>query len=302
GIMLGASLGLEAASSDIATVRAQPPSGRTPKELLEKGPFQLRALEPSERPWLSELTQPKRFAALQAARDVAIFAARGERESFGAAVLGLAGRALTAKVTALAGPKEACIPASEICVRWAESIVLGGPVPDPLLEEQPFQPPRGSAPLLWVTIHVPRANTPAGIYRGELIAESNGRTASLPFTLEVFDFALPETSSLQTSFWLFRHTIRNYYGLKSVSFDVYRKYLDRCLEARVSPVDAAEFHDQPLLQIVRDEKGELQVDWTEVDRYLTYCLERGMTAFNVGDLHWFGSFFRSFAVRDLKTG
>ena len=59
-----------------------------PAELLQKGPFQLRALKPSERPWLSQLTEPKRFAALQAARDVSIFAARGERESFGAVVMG----------------------------------------------------------------------------------------------------------------------------------------------------------------------------------------------------------------------
>jgi hypothetical protein len=58
----------------------------TARELLESGPFQLRALEPSERPRLTSLTEPKRFAALAAARSVSIFAARGERESFGAVV------------------------------------------------------------------------------------------------------------------------------------------------------------------------------------------------------------------------
>src|SRR5262245_35265929 len=273
------------------------------KALMHHGPLQLRALEPSERPRLIDLTEPKRFAALQEARGVSIFAARGERESFGAVVMGLNGHALTAEVTELKGPDGGRIPISEMRVRWAEGVPANSAmVPDPLLEEQPFQPPRGIAPMLWVTVHVPRTNIPAGTYRGTLTAESSGRTASLPVALEVFDFALPKTSYLQTSFWLFRHTIRNYYGLKSVPFDVYQKYLDRCLEARVSPVDAAEFHDQPFLQMVRDEKGELQVDWTEADRYLEYCMDRGMTAFNVGDLHWFGSFFRSFTVRDLKTG
>jgi hypothetical protein len=275
----------------------------SPAELLQKGPFQLRALKPSERPWLSQLTEPKRFAALQAARDVSIFAARGERESFGAVVMGLGAHALSAKVTDLAGPDGARISASDVRVRWAEAVKLGGYVPDPLLEEQPFQPPRGGiAPILWVTTYVPRTTIPAGTYRGTLTAESNGRTATLPFSLEVFDFSLPETSYLKTSFWLFRHPIRNYYGWKSVPREQYRKYLDRCLEARVSPVDAAEFHDQPLFEIVRDENGELQVDWTESDLYLAHCMDRGMTAFNVGDLHWFGSFFRSFAVRELSTG
>jgi RNA polymerase sigma factor (sigma-70 family) len=273
------------------------------KDLLEKGPFQLRALEPSERPRLADLTEAKRFAALQAARDVSIFAARDERESFGAVVMGLGGHALTAKVTELKGPRGGVIPASAVRVRWAEGVAVNGVmVPDPLLEEQPFQPPRGIAPMLWVTVHVPRSNVPAGAYRGILTAESKGRTASLPITLEVFDFALPKTSYLQSSFWMFRHTIRNYYEMKTVPFDFYRQFLDRCLETRLSPIDAAAYHDQPFVQIVRDKKGEFQVDWTEWDRYLGYCMERGMTAFNVGDEHWFGSYFHSFSVRDLKTG
>jgi Glycoside hydrolase 123, catalytic domain len=298
GIAFTAAIVVWTAWTDPVTVKAEPP-GPSPKERLDKGPFQLRALEPSERPRLSELVEPKRFAALGAARDVAIFAARGERESFGAVVMGLGGHALTAKVSDLEGPEGARIPASEVRVRWAEGIVT---VPDPLLEEQPFQPPRAIAPILWVTIHVPRTKVPAGTYRGTLVAESNKRSASLPVTLEVFDFALPKTSYLQSSFWLFRHTIRNYYGLKSVPFELYQKYLDRCLEARLSPVDTAEYHDQSFVHMVRDEKGDLQVDWTEWDRYLEYCLDRGMTAFNVGDVHWFINSFRSFPVRDLKTG
>src|SRR5262249_21086390 len=147
------------------------------KDLLQKGPFQLRALEPSERPTLNDLTGPKRFAALQDARAVPLFAARGERESFAAVVLGLNGQALTARVPPLKGPDEARIPVSEIRVRWAEGVPASvGMVPDPLLEEQPFQPPRGIAPTLWVTVHVPRAKTSAGIYRGALLVESNGRS------------------------------------------------------------------------------------------------------------------------------
>jgi hypothetical protein len=273
------------------------------KGLLQNGPFQLRALEPSERPRLIDLAEPKRFAALQGARAISVFAARGERESFGAVVMGLNGHALTAEVTELTGPNGSRIPVSEVRVRWAEGVPASfGMVPDPLLEEQPFQPPRGIAPILWVTVHVPRTKTPAGIYRGTLRVESKGRRAALPISLEVFDFALPKTTYLQSSFWLFRHTIRNFYGQKTVSFEFYRQFLDRCLEARLSPIDSAEEHDQPFVQIVRDEKGEFQVDWTEWDRYLEYCMERGMSAFNVADTHWFGSYFRSFGVRDLKTG
>jgi hypothetical protein len=300
-LLLGNVLLLQGWDEELRSASPTPVEKAT--ELLERGPFQLRVLEPSERPRLIDLTEPKRFAALQEARAVSFFAARGERESFGAVVMGLNGHSLTAKVTELKGPDEVRIPASEIRVRWAEGVpASAGMVPDPLLEEQPFQPPRGMAPVLWVTVHVPRAKTPAGIYRGRLLVESKGRTASLPIALEVFDFALPKTTYLQSSFWLFRHTIRNFYGLKSVPFDFYEQFLDRCLETRLSPVDAAEFHDQPFVQIVRDETGELQVDWTEWDHYLDHCMQRGMSAFNVADDHWFGSYFRSFNVRDLKTG
>jgi len=285
--------------TDSAT-KAQAP---TAKQVLEKGPIQLRALKPSERPKLTDLTEPTRFAALQAARSVSLFAARDERESFGAVVMGLRGHALSAKVAALQGPRGARIPSSEIQVRWAEGVAANGvTVPDPLLEEQPFQPPHGIAPILWVTVHVPRTRAPAGMYRGTLTAESKGRRASLPITLEVYDFALPRRTYLQSSFWLFRHTIRNFYGLKSVPFDFYRQFLDRCLEARLAPIDAAEDHDQPFVHIVRDEKGKLNVDWVEWDQYLGYCMERGMSAFNVADDHWFGSYFQSINVRNLRTG
>src|SRR5262245_31313228 len=102
-----------------------------PGPLVDNGPFELRAGKPSQRPWLSQLTESKRFAALQAAREVSSFAARGERESFGAVVMGLGANALSAEVTDLVGPDGARISASEIRVRWADAVKLGGFVPDP---------------------------------------------------------------------------------------------------------------------------------------------------------------------------
>lgn len=273
------------------------------KEVIAKGPLTLRALRPSERPRASDLMEPARFRELERAKEVSLFAARDEREAFGAAVMGLRGATLTAKVSDLIGPRKARIPASQVRVRWAETVATrAGAFPDPLLEQQPFRAPKEGFPILWVTVHVPRQGVPAGDYRGTLTAEAGGQKASLPVRLRVHDFALPKTTFLQSSFWLFRHTIRNAYGLKEVPFDEYRKYLDLCLETRLSPVDAAEWHDQPFVKMVRDERAELQVDWPEWDRYLGYCMERGMSAFNVADDHWFGNFFRSFPVRDLRSG
>ncbi|MBI3923892.1 MAG: DUF4091 domain-containing protein, partial [Armatimonadetes bacterium] len=273
------------------------------KEQIQTGDFQLRALRPSERPQLLDLAEKERFEELQSARSVSIFAARDERESFGALVMGMSGGSVTARVTDLKGPRGARIPASEIKVRWAEWVsTRGAAVPDPLLERQPFTMPKDGFPILWVTVHVPRNKTPAGLYRGEMKAESNGQSTSLPLALQVYNFSLPKTTYLQSSFWVFRHTVRNFYSMKEVPFDFYKKFLDLCLESRLAPIDAAEWHDQPYVRILRDEKGELQVDWQVWDRYLGHCMDRGMSAFNVADDHWFGSYFRAFYVCDVKTG
>lgn len=270
---------------------------------IANGAFAVRALPPAERPTLADVGEDTQWAALQSATRVDLFAARAERESFGALVLGLQGQPLTARVTDLAGPDGAHIPAAAVKARWAGGVAVDGQVwPDPLFEQQPFAPQADCLPMLWVTIAVPATGTPAGDYAGTLEVASAGRTATLPIRLQVYDFALPATSYLPTSFWLFRHTIRNAYGLQEVPTDIYRRYLDLCLEARLAPIDAAEWHDQPLVRMRHDANGDLQVDWETWDAYLAYALERGMSAFNVADDHWFGNYFHSFMVHDLATG
>lgn len=270
---------------------------------ITTGAFAVRAMGPSERPTPADFADAARWQALQDATSAAIFAARGERESFAALVLGLDGQPLTAQLTDLAGPGGARLPASAAKVRWAGGVVVEGQTwPDPLFEEQPFTSQAGCLPLLWVTVAVPRAGTPAGEYAGSLEVESGGRMATLPVRLQVYDFALPLTSSLPTSFWVFRHTIRNAYGLREIPTDVYRRYLDLCLESRLAPIDAAEWHDQPFVRLLRDAQGELQVDWELWDAYVGYGIERGMSAFNVADDHWFGTYFTAFSVHDAVTG
>lgn len=269
---------------------------------LATGPLALRALRPSERPLALDLAEPARWQELQKATAVSIFAAREERECFGALVLGLAGGQLTAKLSDLKGPGRATIKASEAQVRWTEYVQAKGEwLPDPLLEKQPFTTPAHGAPMLWVTVHVP-ADAAAGAYAGQLTVSANGQTAKLPVKLQVYGFSLPKATYLQSSFWIFRHTIRNAYGLKEVPFSFYARFLDLCLQTRLAPIDAAEWHDQPLVQMVRRADGQLDVDWPVWDQYLQYGMDRGMSAFNVADDHWFGQFFASFPVRDLKTG
>lgn len=267
---------------------------------IRRGPLTVRVLPPSERPQLLDLVP--RLAELRKSTSASIFAARNERESFGAIVLGLGNKPLTARLTDLKGPGGARLPATQAKIRWADWVeVAGAWLPDPLLEKQPFTASPNGFPMLWVTIHVPDQARP-GTYSAELTVQSGAETARVPVRLQVHDFTLPVTTRLQSSFWMFRHCLRNAYGMQEIPFDFYQKWLDLCLETRLAPIDAAEWHDQPLVQMVRDEQGQLQVNWEPWDQYLQYSMDRGMSAFNVADDHWFGNYFQSFQVRDLKTG
>ncbi|MCA9565665.1 MAG: hypothetical protein KC561_19340, partial [Myxococcales bacterium] len=63
----------------------------------------------------------------------------------------------------------------------------------------PLTVQEGQPRALWVDLFVP-LNTPAGTYEGRLTVGVDGEDFKIPITLEVFDFALPPTSSLPTGF------------------------------------------------------------------------------------------------------
>lgn len=115
----------------------------------------------------------------------------------------------------------AVIPKSQIAiymVRWSNvkrsSWPTGGEIgewPDALVPKTdryqksrrnafPFDVPRGRNQPVWVEIYVPLAATP-GRYSGELRITAAGRApVSVPVNLTVWNFVLPSTSSLPTSF------------------------------------------------------------------------------------------------------
>ncbi|HET7785480.1 MAG TPA: glycoside hydrolase domain-containing protein [Myxococcales bacterium] len=82
---------------------------------------------------------------------------------------------------------------------WPDALV---PAVDPIVGEKrnafPFDVPAGESRAVLVDIHVPET-APAGTYSGTLSVQG-GATAQVPVTLEVWDFAIPSTSTLRTSF------------------------------------------------------------------------------------------------------
>jgi hypothetical protein len=90
-----------------------------------------------------------------------------------------------------------------------------GEWPDPLPPyEGPFSAEPGKNTALWITLFVP-PEVPAGRYEGMMIISSPRWTNKIPVYLRVWDFVLPRTASLRSSFGLFSDDIKRYHNLET---------------------------------------------------------------------------------------
>jgi hypothetical protein len=158
----------------------------------------------------------------QPPQSVKIYTARNEFEPFQivlrAGIRGLSG--VDIQVSDLKGPGGAVVSNNNISVyleRYLDikipSSVDGGAGewPDPLVPRVdrythekrnafPFELVMGRNQPVWIEVYIPRT-TPPGRYRGEAqILVSDERKARIPLEVEVWNFELPSTSSLLTTF------------------------------------------------------------------------------------------------------
>jgi hypothetical protein len=147
-----------------------------------------------------------------------IHAAQNEFESFQLIVRGPAS-GVSATMGTLTGPGGATIPSSEIRLfreaylnittasnteggtgMWPDALV---PDVDDMFNEKrnafPFDVPSGQNRVIWVEVHVPQGQTP-GTYTGSINVSGTGISASVPVTLLVWNFSLPSTSNLASTF------------------------------------------------------------------------------------------------------
>jgi len=237
---------------------------------------------------------------------VKLSACRNEYENFQIAVLPVSGsvKNVAIEASALSGPGGG-IPAQNIQVRREGYIkVAGSEWPDPLFESSVADVPANGRALFWITVFVPPGTAP-GKYQGTISVSAPSlprQVTTIPLEVNVWDFELETETHLQSSFWLFRHPLRNFYGMTEFPMETYKAWLDMACRHRLSPIEASEFHDQPLIKIIKRRDGSIDFDFTLFDEYLAFCMERGMPSFNMGDNHWFGSFFNSFDALDEATG
>lgn len=148
-----------------------------------------------------------------------IHAAQNEFEAFQVIVSGPA-TGVSATAPTLTGPGGATIPASEVRLyreaylnittasntegstgMWPDALV---PDVDETNNEKrnafPFDVPAGENRVIWVEVHVPKGQT-GGTYTGNMTVTGSGLgTQTVPVTLLVWNFELPSTSSLASTF------------------------------------------------------------------------------------------------------
>ncbi|HSA96692.1 MAG TPA: glycoside hydrolase domain-containing protein, partial [Acidobacteriota bacterium] len=156
---------------------------------------------------------------------VRVAAARNEHEPF-LLVLRPAARLDGVRVAtrSFVGEKGAAIDAAAISVRHVEYVNVTTPTddlgragwwPDPLpLYDGPFTAAAGENHPLWLTVRVP-ADAAPGLYKGEVELSAGVWSCRVPVELRVRSFALPEKSSVRSSFGLPAGDIKAYHNLET---------------------------------------------------------------------------------------
>jgi hypothetical protein len=112
---------------------------------------------------------------------------------------------------------------------------LGGLVYDAV----PFSLPASANQPLWIDLHVPTDTTP-GVYRSAITVSAGAEKVTLPVTLTVWAFTLPETPTLRSSFWMADYQMDTFYGLSwdtdaAALYQITRRYYDVLPEHRLMP-------------------------------------------------------------------
>lgn len=225
---------------------------------------------------------PESNRSPRASDEIRLYAARGERESCQICVR--AGSKRAANVTVTPEPLTGDIGAP--LVRRVGYLEVGAPSaracgtktvwPDPLLDSAPLDVPERTTQAYWVTYTIPRTAA-AGIHRGRIQVSIGKRaTRTIPATVDVFDFELPEVPSVRTSFPLNRRALRQSYGLDNADLAGWMPIYDAFSDYRLS---FGLWDDEDLVNVRRDGSFDTAL-FTE---HLGYAVKAAhMNTINIG--------------------
>ncbi len=152
--------------------------------------------------------------------------------------------------------------------------------PDVLLPAGPIKVEPGRQQPVFLRVTVPEGQT-AGTYRGTLTVRGKSTVESLPVELEVWDFALPMNSSLQTDSWFTFKDICSYYKTPEVTMEQYERILRDFQGYRISMYPIDYFALGPKIRLFREKDNSLTVDFTDFDPYFDMAIKYGATSINL---------------------
>ncbi|TMQ07812.1 MAG: DUF4091 domain-containing protein [Deltaproteobacteria bacterium] len=130
---------------------------------------------------------------------------------------------------------------------WSDTHAMLGTLPDALIPQVDefynecrafsFSVASGNNGVIWVDVFVPQ-NQLAGTYAGNITVTSDQGSATVPVSLEVWDFTLPATASLHSTFGMSGVAIQNEHALAPIcdpsNAGLHRRYAAIGLDHRVT--------------------------------------------------------------------
>ncbi len=212
------------------------------------------------------MTRIPRTGEVRGTSEARLFAARNEHEPF-QLVVSACGEPLTItdiSISELRGPREAklagaklyrehYVPVTELSPLsqlapgdYADALIphrhpqSGQPLEGALYDALPFELAEAHHQPFWIELYVPR-NAPAGDYHGEVtVTTGDGAQTSLPITLVVWNFTLPDVPALGSDFGLNSFDVARIHGLDPerdarTLNPLVRAYYDLLLDHQLSP-------------------------------------------------------------------
>jgi hypothetical protein len=205
------------------------------------------------------------------------------------------------------------IPLSENAPnQYPNTLVRKAPAkfPDYLMAENQMNINKGITQAIWLTINIPK-NAEDGIYYGDVIAKSNLGEQSIPLSLTVYHFQMPEERHMKVAEWFTTRHFKNLHGINEEYsrewFDMLRKYADNLVKHRQNVFQVP----MNSIEIVRLENGGYNFDFTRFDQIARVFWNTGkMDYLETGELTRFGEEawfstdinFKNFTVFDKKSG
>ena len=165
-----------------------------------------------------------------------LYAAGGERESFQVCIQAKRENAegITLETTklddAISAPEVRIVGFLAVQEKETAKPIL---FPDPLLEVTPMSIAANETRAFWITYTVP-PNTPPGTHKGTVTVIYGKKRITVPVSLNVFGFTLPETPTLRSGFTLDRNAIRACYGIDDATLDAWKPIYDALADERIA--------------------------------------------------------------------